>query len=112
MARPSAPLTLRLPDEDAERVRRNHEQRIAAQEARPEPVFVRDVVLVDKTPTTVSHKLGRIPRWVGISAVRGAATTGSIQDNTLSTAGIDRTQSVVLKAIDWSATITVDLRVE
>jgi hypothetical protein len=45
-----------------------------------------------------------------VSAVRGASTTGRI-DDTSRTGGNDRAKFAVLTATGWGATITVDLLV-
>ena len=101
-------LGLRLGDEDAERVRRNHQRAISEMQERPavSGLVIEDVVLASGTVTSIEHKLGRKAR-VFVSAIRGASTSGRI-DETRSNA-YDRSRYVVLTAQGWGATITVDL---
>jgi hypothetical protein len=71
---------------------------------------VAGVELADGVVTPIAHKLGRAPAWMGISLVRGAASTGRI-DDTSREGGNDRSKFAVLTATGWGATITVDLLV-
>lgn len=99
---------IKLADVDAERVRRDHADAIKEQQALW-PVIVKNVVLVDSVATHVPNPLGRVPRAVTTSIVRGAiATAGRISETT---DGVDRTRTLVITATGWGATITVDLLV-
>ncbi len=110
------PVARRLSDVDAEAVRRNHEQRIAELQAAPAAslAVVQNVVLPNGVGVSVSHGLGRIPNFVGPSAIRGASTSGLIQDfgaTDLAGNPVDRTRVVWLRAINFGGDITVDLLV-
>lgn len=111
------PITVRLDDDDAEKVRRNHEQRIAELQALPASnmTVVRGVVLPSGSPgasVAIAHGLGRAPIWVGPSAPRNVATIGVIVDLgsvDLSGNPIDRSKVVVLLGSGYGAAITVDV---
>ncbi len=100
------PLSIALKDEDADRVRRSHAQAIEELQ-RLQPTFV-TVELEDGKPTSVKHGRGRIPKFVGTSAVRGAVSAGYINEIR---SGVDRTKTVVLQADDYGATVTVEVMV-
>lgn len=103
------PLPLRLDDEAAERVRRSHEAAIVELQSVPAVamVVVSGVVLVDGIATTVAHKLGRKPLWVGISVPRGGVTAGLLVE--VRDGAQDLTKLVVITASGFGATITVDV---
>ena len=109
MARP--PVNVRLADPDADRVRRNHDERIAELAGLPAAGLrvIRNVSLADGVDTPVSHGLGRVPSWVAPSAVRGAIANGRIEE--VRTNGSDRTMITVLRAVGYGTTITVDVAV-
>lgn len=112
MSRFSPPVTTRLADKDAEAVRRNHEQRLVELQAQRFPVVVRGVVLLSGIETEVPHGLGRIPDWVCPGAPMGAAAAGVIAlfgDVHGNGTPIDRTKVIVLQAVGFGATITVDV---
>jgi hypothetical protein len=91
------PLSIRLADPDAERVRQSVAD--AIQEIQSLPASGLRVI---------AHKLGRAPSWVGPSAIRGAITVGVVgefRDRA------DRTQIVEIAATGYGATITIDLLV-
>lgn len=70
---------------------------------------VQNIELADATATPVAHGLGRVPVFVGISAVRGPSTSGRIEE-VRSTSGVrDRSKFVTLTANGYGATVTVDL---
>lgn len=104
----TAPLAVRLADADAERVRRSHEERIRELQALPAAglVVLQDIELADGVATRIVHKLGKAPRWIGPSVVRGATTTGRIVESRDSG---NRQHAVTLTATGWGATITIDL---
>jgi len=108
------PITVRLADADAESVRRNHEQRIKELQQLPAAMItiVRNVSLPSGTAVAVSHGLGREPRWVSESTVRGSTSAGSITDlGSIDLSGnpIDRSKVVVLYALGFGVTVTVDV---
>ncbi len=72
---------------------------------------VADKVLVDATPTTIRHPLGRVPLWVGVSCPRGAAglTAGAVTE--IRTGSNDRAEIIVLQADGYGAVVTVDVLV-
>lgn len=106
-----APLTARLADPTAERVRQNHDDRIAELAALPSSglAILRGIVLQDSVLTLVPHKLGRRPSFVRESMPRGASSTGRIDD--IDDGSYDRTKFLGLKASGFGATITVDVQV-
>lgn len=104
-------LGIRLTDEDAERVRRNHDDRIAALERLPaaDLIIVANVSLADGVRTAVTHNLGRVPRSVKLGVPRGATAAGYV--NEIRDGSVDRTKQVLLQADDYGATITLDVEV-
>jgi hypothetical protein len=96
---------IRLKDVDAERVRRDHADAIKEIQALL-PKVIPSVTLEDGVETHVSHGLGRAPRAVWETIVRGAITAGRIVEDR---SNVDRTKSVKLTANGYGATITVDL---
>lgn len=102
----------RLADPTAEVVRRSHADAIRELDRRPVIRVVRNVVLPDSVHVTVAHRLGAPPSWLKESTVRGAATAGVVVDFESADPNgvpIDRTQSVVIMAVGFGATITVDV---
>ena len=104
-------LGVRLPDEDSERVRRNHDDRIAALEAMPaaDLLVIANVELADGVATPINHGLGRVPRTVKLSVPRGATAAGYV--NEIRDGSVDRRKQVLLQADSYGATITVDIEV-
>jgi hypothetical protein len=107
-----AGLPIVLDDEKAERANRNHRERIDELQSLPATGLrvLAGVELADGVATPIAHKLGRAPAWLGVSLVRGAVSTGRI-DDTSREGGNDRAKFAVLTANGWGATITVDLLV-
>ncbi len=101
-------LPIVLDDDQAERCNRNHADRIDELQVLPfaGAIIVPNIKLVDSVVTPIAHKLGRIPKWVGVSVIRGATATGRIVENQL---GVDLVRLVSLTATGHGATITVDL---
>ncbi len=103
-------LPIKLADEQVERVRRNHHD--AIEELRGQALagarIIRDVSLANAVVTPIAHKLGR-PVMVFVSAIRGASTSGRIEEVRDGT--YDRSQYITLEATGYGATITVDLLV-
>jgi hypothetical protein len=101
--------SIELEDEKAERVRRATNSAIEELQALPfaGARVIRDVTLADGVAKTIAHKLGRAPRWVGVSVLRGAVTPGVLNE----TRGHphDAKQVVVLTASGYGATVTVDV---
>jgi hypothetical protein len=110
MSRFAPPSTPQL-DGDAEQVRRVLTDKVAelqrAVAAMPE--VIANVVLTDGALTLIPHKLGREPRWVRESCVRGASTTGRVEE--IRSGGYDRKRYVALQATGYGAPITVDVAV-
>jgi hypothetical protein len=102
------PLSVRLADETAERVRQSHARAITDLQRRLEAKVVRAVVLPDGVRTSVSHDLGREPLWIGPSAIRGSVTVGCVVEFR---DGVDRVQRVDIAASGYGATVTIDLLV-
>lgn len=101
--------TIKLADENAERVRRNHAEAIVELQQSPlAGARVLTVVLADGQAVPVSHRLGRAPLAVIPSAVRGAVTTGRIEEIR---GGTRRDQTITLKASDWGGTIECEVLV-
>ena len=111
MSRLVAPVTPALKDPDADRVRRELTAKVTELQRLPlaEAVIVAGVSLANGVPTTIAHRLGRAPKLVLPSCVRGPTTTGRIEE--VLTGGHDRKQFVVLEANGWGATIGLDLLV-
>jgi hypothetical protein len=116
-------ITARLADEQAERVRRNHEQRLGefAALAIGSAQVISDVVLPNSTPVFVAHKLGRAPVFVAISAWRtptpgvSIVTTGTFLDfGATSQAGapIDRSKVLQLAQFGFSFTGATSLVID
>ncbi len=109
------PVTARLADGDAERVRRSHDEKIREIQALPAASMrvIPEVQLADATETPVAHGLGRKPSWVHPSCPRGIGgaigTTGRIVE--IRSGTYDRTKVVVLKADGWVGPIMVDVMV-
>lgn len=108
------PTTKRLSDSDAEDVRRNHERRITELQQMPAAsmVIVRNVALPSGTAIPVAHGLGREPRWVGVSLVRGSTSAGAVSDLGFTDPSgnpIDRSKVVMLFALAFGSTVTVDV---
>jgi hypothetical protein len=99
------PITIRLDDEKAERVRGEHHRKIVEIQGQPfaGAMVVSSVSLANAVVTPVPHRLGRTPDWVGVSVIRGATATGRIVES----ARDDK--FVTLTATGHGATITVDL---
>lgn len=109
-------LNKRLADETADAVRRSEAEAIGELQGLPAAGMkvIAGVELPDSTDVPVNHKLGKAPTWLRESAVRGAATAGVVVDlGSRNTAGgsVDRSQTVVLRATGYGATITVDVLV-
>jgi hypothetical protein len=104
-------LDIQLEDERAERARRSHASAIGELQASPlaGAKVIAGVELSDATTRVIAHKLGRAPRWVGVSVVRGASSAGVITETRGSP--YDASQVLALTASGYGATITVDLLV-
>lgn len=108
------PITVRLADADAEKIRRNHDQRISELQALPAAAMtvIRNVSLPTGAAVAVAHGLGRAPLWVSESIVRGSTSAGAVSDLgsvDLNGNPIDRSKVVVLFALGFGVTITVDV---
>jgi hypothetical protein len=109
--KPSAPAALRLSDPDAERVRREHHDKIVEIQQKPAigMAVIAGISLVDAVATPIAHGLGRVPIFVKASDPRGASATGRIEE--IRDGSQNRQQVVVLKATGWGATIMIDVMV-
>lgn len=117
MAR-TPPITLRLKDELAEQVRRNHEQRIGELAASPlaGATVIRGVRLPDGAGVEISHGLGRAPVAVLVTPIRVDASVGLTPGFVVEYRGrspsgktIDARTTVFLEAFSFGATVTVDV---
>ena len=110
-----APISPRLPDAKTDRAVRDHARVIGELAGKPAAGMqvIADVALEDGVETPIVHKLGKVPTWVRESCVRGASTTGRVEEVRTSTtySTYSRSEYVILKATGWGATITVDLLV-
>lgn len=84
-----------------------HEALSAVVDAVRREVLVTDVELESGVATQIPHGLGYGYSHVAVSPVRGAVTSGRIEEGT----SPDRGKFVVLTATGFGATVTVDLRV-
>lgn len=102
---------VKLDDPDAERIRQNHDERIAELQQLPGAglVGLGQFQLVDSVETTIPNPLNRKPTQVIVSPPRGAVTTGRIEE--VRDGKYDRTRILVLKATGWGASIFVDVAV-
>lgn len=108
----NAPPTPRLDDPRAAQVARDHARRLDELAKLPmagtEQIL--GISLPDATATMVQHHLGRAPSIVLISAVRGPATPGLVEELRTNTA-LDRRSYIELKATGMGATVVVDVLV-
>lgn len=113
-------ITLQLPDQTAERVRRNTAQQIGELQGMPSSSLrvAATVTLTPGVPQQIAHKLGRAPRGVWTGCPRAASTltaVGTVQEfrgKDPSGNPIDATQIVVLEAIGFGGVpITVEVMV-
>ncbi len=104
------PITARLPDETAERVRLNHELRISELQALPlaGARIIQAVTLVDSTPLVVAHKLGHKPLFVCPGAPR-SSTTAPITGTGRIIVVAQNASTVTLEAVGWGVTILADV---
>lgn len=107
------PLVIQLADVESERVRANHEQRIREITELPlaRAKVIPGIVLADSVETPVLHGLGRRPLYVRESCVRGAVSTGRVEEVRSFGSTHDPAQRLILKATGWGATVTVDVLV-
>lgn len=102
----------KLGDPVADRVRASHAEAIAelqGSDILDAKVF--RVELPDNVSVVVAHKLGRVPKFVCVSPIifPSGTTTGRIVENR--SAPTDRSKNIVLGAIGYSLTITVDVMI-
>jgi hypothetical protein len=107
-------LPIKLKDEDAEKARRNHDERITELQG-VEIVrgrLYREVELPNQVNVPIHHKLGRIAVVIpGVPyAKAGSVTTGGIlRDRTRLTTDFDPRNYAVLYAEGWGTTMYVDV---
>jgi hypothetical protein len=101
----------KLDDPQMEQVVRNVGEAIRELQLLPVTAVrvVAGVELEDGVETAVAHGLSRAPVWVRESCVRGASTSGRVEE--MRGATIDRKRVVVLKASGYGATVTCDVLV-
>lgn len=110
-------VAVRLADADAERVRQSHASAIKEIQSADlaSAKIISDVSLPDGVPVAVAHGLGRAPRFVAPSILRGGVTTGLLVEYRSSHpstgAPVDRTRFILIAAFAFGATITLDLLV-
>lgn len=104
---PSIPA--KLDDPDAERVRRNLDDRISELQALPftRATVIQNVSLPDATDIPVAHSLGRKPLAVLVSPPRDNTAAGRISETRAT--NYSRDKVIVLQANGYGATILVDL---
>lgn len=100
---------IKLGDEKADRVLRNHEQAIRELQLDSRPRVIADVSLPSGVTVPVPHGLGRPASFVQVSCVRGASATGRVDE--VRDGSHDRSKYVALKASGYGATVTVDVLV-
>jgi len=105
------PIAPRVADPETDRVLRDHHRLLVELLAlvMAGARIVPDVVLADATDTTVAHGLGRPARWVQASCARNGTTGGTVLEVRSGT--VDRNEFVVLRAVGFGATVTLDLLV-
>lgn len=104
-------LPVKLADELAERVRRNHHDAIVELQRLPLAIakVLADKELADGNVTLVAHGLGRVPSFILCSPPRGAVAAGRIDESRDGT--FDRTKYIGLRAVGYGASIKVDVLV-
>lgn len=103
-----AVITPRLPEPQAEEARRVLVESVRELQALPAASLgvIANVDLADGALVSVAHKLGRAPLFVACSAPRGPAAAGYIEEVR---DGTDRKRVVILRAVGYGATVTVDV---
>lgn len=97
-----------LADATAEQVRRSHHDALSELQASPlAGAKVVSVKLENGKATTVSHGLGRVPKAVLVSVVRGATTSAGYIKETRE--AVDPSKAVMLTASGYGATVQVDV---
>lgn len=99
----------RVLDGEVGKLARDHHEKIVALQRMPaaELGVLAGVQLADGVETPVAHGLGRAPKFVRESCVRGAISVGCV--NHMPSTSHDPKQYVVLRADGFGATITCDL---
>lgn len=109
-----APIAARLADATADRVARNHDQRITELQGIPilQGRLIRGIVLPDGDEVVVSHGLGHRAALFMAIPFQGdfSATSGRLLDITLIRSDkVDVRVSSVLKATGFGGTLTLDV---
>ena len=107
------PISPTLPDPTIDRVVREHARVLNEVLDLPAAAMrvIAGVVLPDATDVAVAHRLGRPPRWHAASSARpGTGLTGGAVLE-VRAAGVDPATHLVLRAVGFGATITVDVAV-
>jgi hypothetical protein len=102
-------LTIALKDEILERVRRNFVEAIAELQRLPFSLarVLMDRRLADGVVTPIAHGLGRVPLLVLTSPVRGAASSGRLEE--VRDGSFDRTKYIALKATGYGNAVSLDV---
>jgi hypothetical protein len=105
------PHTPELEDQDAERVRIEHERKIVELQRMPAASArtIRDIALVDGVATPIAHGLG-VPAFATHTPPRGPTAAGWIEE--VRDGSHDRKKYVVLQANSYGATVTIDVEVK
>jgi hypothetical protein len=103
-----AVITPRLAEPQAEEARRVLVEAVRELQALPASALtvIPNVQLADGSLVPVAHKLGRPPVFVSCSVPRNPAADGYIEEVR---DGTDRARVVVLRAVGFGATVTVDV---
>lgn len=106
--RPTASVSFRHEDQSTERQFRNLDERV--KEIVSRPAWAGEVILDVELPISaeviIPHSLGQ-PVAVFVSAARGGIGGGGVIE--VRDPSVDRSKYIVLQAIDFKATVTVDL---
>lgn len=96
------------PDQKVEEIRIAHARAIGALQKdlnERASVVLTNVELPDATDVTLGHKLGRLPKFIAASCVRGASTGGAVIE-------ISRDPKIiVVRAIGFGATVRAEIEV-
>jgi len=103
-------LAVRLADQDAERVRVNHELQIAELQALPVAGFsiLPGVTLKNGVATQIAHKLGRTPAWCRSSDPRASSSVAITTTGRIVMLSRDPLY-VTYVSTGWGTDVTIDL---
>jgi len=107
---PSIPA--RLPEATAERVRRNHDERLREIQALPlvQGKLLKHILLTNNATTTIAHGMGRPVSCFVSPPHRPSGSGGSdMRIMRIKTAAVDESTSLQLYAGDWGGDVYVDI---